>query len=165
MATPYQVTVGIKLRQRVAHQMLSAIDFALRSPAASAGPAFWQHEVVGKAAAQRDWSRAAKDTRLQQPYTLNPKRRVPRPKKLPLGTKNMVLACMLCSASRRRYAYHWVHPTLRYCHRKRCASCHKAMRQRACIAAAGHCRRPAAVVSVEARRRAGRTTAAVWRAT
>ena len=26
-----------------------------------------------------------------------------------------------------------VHPTLRYCHRKRCASCHKAMRQRACI--------------------------------
>ena len=27
-----------------------------------------------------------------------------------------------------------VHPTLRYCHRKRRASCHKAMRRRACIA-------------------------------
>ena len=50
--------------------------------------------MVGKAACARDWSRAAKDTRLQQPGDLlNPKRRLLRPKKLRHLEQHCSLSC------------------------------------------------------------------------
>ena len=73
---------GIKLRQRVAHQLLWGIIFhAAPRPVPALRLAAWS--MVGKRQpVLRDWSRVAKDTLPQQPGDLlNPKRRLLRPNK------------------------------------------------------------------------------------
>ena len=169
-ATPDQWLLHTKLWYQAAAARGASIALGnpfSRCPAAIAGPA-WQHGASW--ARQPACCSAARLEPRRERHASTAARRPPEPAddvsggptSCHLAPKNMA-SCMLCSASRPTATHRTGALKAPYHCRRSVRRVKRDAATRLRSLAAVQCCRPAAVVSVEARRRAGRTTTAVWR--